>query len=101
MYFGRGLPWYVLGPGFRVWGFTQLCHHSHALRDETCGSALSCWPQILEDVSEEHARKTVTVDPHPHMSISAASIHPCHHAEVMKKLVDNMLEAGLEFSVQQ
>lgn len=57
--------------------------------------------QILEDVSEEHARKTITVDPHPHMSLSAASIHPCRHAEVMKKLVDNMLEGGGEFAVQQ
>ncbi len=36
--------------------------------------------QILEDVSEEHARKTITVDPHPHLNISAASIHPCRHA---------------------
>lgn len=56
--------------------------------------------QILEDVSEEHARKTITVDPHPHMSLTAASIHPCRHAEVMKKLVDNMMEAGGEFAVQ-
>jgi len=32
---------------------------------------------VLQDVSEEHARKTVTVDPHPHLPVSAASIHPC------------------------
>ena len=57
--------------------------------------------QVLEDVSEEHARKTVTVEPHPNLSITAASIHPCRHAEVMKKLVDNMLEAGKTFSVEQ
>lgn len=38
--------------------------------------------QILQDVSEEHARKTITVDPHPHLSITAASIHPCRHAGV-------------------
>ncbi|KAG2482477.1 hypothetical protein HYH03_018584 [Edaphochlamys debaryana] len=58
--------------------------------------------QVMEDVSEEHARKTITVDPLPHLSgLSAASIHPCRHAEVMKKLVDNLLEAGREFRVQQ
>lgn len=49
--------------------------------------------QILEDVSEEHARKTITVDPFPHSAVTAASIHPCKHAVVMKKLV-SMAEAG-------
>lgn len=33
--------------------------------------------QVLQDVSEEHARKTITVDPHPHLPVTAASIHPC------------------------
>ena len=33
--------------------------------------------QVLEDVSEEHARKTITLDPHPNLAVSAASIHPC------------------------
>ena len=41
--------------------------------------------QVLQDVSEEHARKTITVETHPHLSVMAASIHPCRHAEVMKK----------------
>ena len=49
--------------------------------------------QILEDVSEEHARKTITVDPFPHSGVPAASIHPCKHASVMKKL-GNMAEAN-------
>jgi hypothetical protein len=45
-------------------------------------------------VAAEHARKTVTMEPHPHLSSLAsssspkvASIHPCKHAAVMKKLV--------------
>jgi ubiquitin-like-conjugating enzyme ATG3 len=42
----------------------------------------------LEDISAEHARKTVTIDPHPHTGVPSASIHPCKHAHVMKKLVD-------------
>lgn len=54
---------------------------------------LKCDIQILEDVSEEHARKTITVDPFPHSGVLAASIHPCKHASVMKKLGD-MAEAG-------
>lgn len=53
---------------------------------------------LLEDVAAEHARKTVTMEPHPHLpspgsssspsssSIKVASIHPCRHASVMKKL---------------
>ncbi|GFR52351.1 hypothetical protein Agub_g14903 [Astrephomene gubernaculifera] len=59
--------------------------------------------QVLEDVSEEHARKTVTVDPHPHLGggLCAASIHPCRHADVMKRLVDRLVEAGREFRVEQ
>lgn len=32
---------------------------------------------------------------------SAASIHPCRHAEVMKRLVDNLLAAGKEFELPQ
>ncbi|GAX77733.1 hypothetical protein CEUSTIGMA_g5176.t1 [Chlamydomonas eustigma] len=55
--------------------------------------------QVMEDVSEEHARKTITVEPHPNLLLSAASIHPCRHAETMKRLVDNMLENGGSFSV--
>ena len=44
--------------------------------------------QVLEDVSEEHARKTITVEKFPHMpQIAAASIHPCKHAVTMKKAV--------------
>lgn len=55
--------------------------------------------QILDDVSEEHAKKTITVDPHPHLAVHAASIHPCRHAEVMSKLAGNFVKSGREFSV--
>lgn len=56
--------------------------------------------QVLEDVSEDHAKKTITVELHPHLSVTGASIHPCRHAEVMKKLVDGMLESGGSFEVE-
>ncbi|KAK9804182.1 hypothetical protein WJX73_009883 [Symbiochloris irregularis] len=55
--------------------------------------------QILEDVSEEHARKTITVDPFPHSSASAASIHPCKHAPVMRKLMGRAEADGRAFRV--
>ena len=50
--------------------------------------------KTLEDVSAEHAKKTVTIDPHPHTGAPAASIHPCKHAPVMKKLMDATARAG-------
>jgi ubiquitin-like-conjugating enzyme ATG3 len=56
---------------------------------------------VLEDVSEEHARKTITVDPFPHSSVVAASIHPCKHAPVMKKLGEMAEAGGKEFRVEK
>ena len=65
-------------------------------------TAMTSPSQILEDVSEEHARKTITVDPHPNNpAIRAASIHPCKHANVMKKLVGELAASGVEVSVEQ
>jgi ubiquitin-like-conjugating enzyme ATG3 len=45
--------------------------------------------KTLEDISADHAQKTVTIDPHPHTGVPSASIHPCKHASVMKKLVNS------------
>jgi len=48
-------------------------------------------PQILQDVSAEHAHKTVTIEPFPHStSLRVASVHPCKHADVMKKVIERM-----------
>lgn len=55
----------------------------------------------MEDVSEEHARKTITVDPFPHSSVVAASIHPCKHASVVKKLGQMAEAGGKEFKVEK
>ncbi len=58
--------------------------------------------QVLEDVSEEHARKTVTVEAFPHdTSLVAAAIHPCKHAVTMKKLGSMMEQGGKTFTVDQ
>ena len=47
-----------------------------------------------EDISAEHARKTVTIDPHPHTGAPSASIHPCKHAPTMKRLVERSVFAA-------
>jgi len=46
--------------------------------------------QIMEDISADHANKTVTVESHPFLGVAHASIHPCKHAHVMKRIVDQM-----------
>lgn len=46
--------------------------------------------QIMEDISSDHANKTVTVESHPYLGVAHASIHPCKHAHVMKRIVDQM-----------
>ncbi len=44
--------------------------------------------QIMEDISSDHANKTVTIEQHPHTGITHASIHPCKHSHVMKKIIE-------------
>ncbi|KAL8233113.1 hypothetical protein R6Q57_002891 [Mikania cordata] len=56
---------------------------------------------VLEDVSQDHARKTVTIEDHPHLSGKHASVHPCKHAAVMKKLIEPSIAAGLEPQVDK
>lgn len=56
--------------------------------------------QMYDDISEEHAKKTVTFEAHPHIpGTPMASIHPCRHAEVMKKLINMMADSGRELEV--
>lgn len=57
--------------------------------------------EIFADISSDHAKKTVTIDNHPHLGIPCAYIHPCRHAEVMKKLMQRMKESGKEPRVDQ
>ena len=56
--------------------------------------------QMYEDVSQDHAKKTVTMETHPHLpGPSMASVHPCRHAEVMKKIIQTVMEGGGELGV--
>ncbi|CAL8075212.1 unnamed protein product [Orchesella dallaii] len=56
--------------------------------------------QMYEDVSQDHAKKTVTMENHPNLpGVVAASVHPCRHAEVMKKIIQTVTEGGKELGV--
>ena len=50
--------------------------------------------KILEDVHGDYSLKTVTIEQHPHLTAAHASIHPCKHADVMKKMVDQLASNG-------
>ena len=57
--------------------------------------------QIFEDISADHAHKTVTVEPHIHTGVVCASIHPCRHSEVMKRFMTKFEESGKSITVDQ
>jgi len=44
--------------------------------------------QVYQDVLSEYVTKTVTVDSHPFTGIRTASIHPCQHAKMMLKVIN-------------
>ncbi|KAF4567342.1 E2-like enzyme [Pleurotus pulmonarius] len=59
-------------------------------------------PQIFQDISADHAFKTVTIEPFPHSaSLQAASVHPCKHASVMKKVIERMNSGMIEEQLAQ
>lgn len=33
--------------------------------------------EMYEDISQDHVKKTVTVESHPHLSQMLCSVHPC------------------------
>jgi len=41
------------------------------------GSAVLAAADVMQDVSGDHAFKTVTQEPHPHSGVTQLSIHPC------------------------
>jgi ubiquitin-like-conjugating enzyme ATG3 len=50
--------------------------------------------EIFEDIMADYAKKTVTIESHPHSGMKEASIHPCNHAKVMKKIIDTITLNG-------
>lgn len=56
--------------------------------------------QMYEDVSQDHAKKTVTMETHPNLpGPPMASVHPCKHADIMKKIIQTVEEGGGELGV--
>ncbi|KPP64364.1 ubiquitin-like-conjugating enzyme ATG3-like, partial [Scleropages formosus] len=56
--------------------------------------------RMYEDISQDHVKKTVTIENHPHLPPPAmCSVHPCRHAEVMKKIIETVAEGGGELGV--
>ncbi|XP_037904496.1 ubiquitin-like-conjugating enzyme ATG3 [Hermetia illucens] len=56
--------------------------------------------QMYEDVSQDHAKKTVTMESHPHLpGPNMASVHPCKHADIMKKIIQTVEDGGGELGV--
>jgi ubiquitin-like-conjugating enzyme ATG3 len=49
---------------------------------------------IFDDIMQDYAKKTVTIDPHPHLSRPHASIHPCQHGPAMLRIVIALHECG-------
>jgi len=50
--------------------------------------------QVFEDISADHAQRTVTIETHLHKNEAWAFIHPCRHAAVMKRIVERQLANG-------
>jgi ubiquitin-like-conjugating enzyme ATG3 len=70
-----------------------LFHHRHWKREQNRNPLTMT--QMMEDISSDHANKTVTVESHPHIyGISCASIHPCKHAPVIKTIIDRYMQNG-------
>lgn len=70
-----------------------LCTRPRPEKSTRCAQQKRPLPpaSALDDVSADHAQKTVTIEPFPHSSsLSIASVHPCKHSSVMKKVIERM-----------
>ncbi|XWS32399.1 hypothetical protein CRYUN_Cryun23aG0156200 [Craigia yunnanensis] len=45
--------------------------------------------------------KTVTIEDHPHLPGKYASVHPCRHGAVMKKIIDVLMSRRVEPEVDK
>jgi ubiquitin-like-conjugating enzyme ATG3 len=43
----------------------------------------------------------VTIEDHPHMAGKHASVHPCRHGAVMKKIIDVLMSRGVNPEVDK
>lgn len=93
----------------RVWliGYDEvrlfLCSRCFLSNDDIVKNRTPLTPsQIFQDISADHANKTVTIEPFIHSaSLQAASVHPCKHASVMKKVIERMNNSVVEGQLAQ
>ncbi|KAI8925278.1 autophagocytosis associated protein [Entophlyctis helioformis] len=69
-------------------------HHVRQVLPDPAPPSAADSTQVFQDISQDHAQKTVTIEAHPHENVTLASIHPCKHANVMKRILDQMSESG-------
>lgn len=50
--------------------------------------------RIFDDVMSDYSNRTVTLDPHPHLSLPHGSVHPCQHGAAMKQVVEELMSGG-------
>lgn len=55
---------------------------------------------MFEDIMDDYAGKTVTLEMHPCLGTSQMSVHPCNHAPMMKHFVDIIEETGAKAEVR-
>lgn len=56
--------------------------------------------QMYEDISVDHLYKTVSLEMHPHLPIYTLYIHPCRHAELMKKFINILGNSNNKIKVE-
>lgn len=56
---------------------------------------------LLHDVSMLITSMQVTIEDHPHLPGKHASVHPCRHGAVMKKIIDVLMSRGVEPEVDK
>ena len=64
------------------------------------GSPLSP-ERIFDDIMQDYANRTVTIETHPHTGRAQASIHPCQHGAAMKRVIEALNESHCVPSVDQ
>ena len=57
--------------------------------------------QMYLDISKDYLHKTVSVEMHPHLSIYTIFIHPCRHAEIMKKFISVLKNSKNDIKAEQ
>lgn len=67
--------------------------------DKDANRKLLSVEEMFEDVSQDNAKKTVTMEQHPHLGPSMLAVHPCRHSDLMKKFINIAEEGGNELSV--